>query len=107
MKRFLVAIGIGLLVAAPLVGLAAAADSTARDLPAAVDQQMARGMIQLAESKLKVAGYDPGRVDGVFDAQTASALRQYQASRNIPVTGMLDEPTRDEMFPGFHNAGED
>jgi peptidoglycan hydrolase-like protein with peptidoglycan-binding domain len=107
MKRFLVAVGIGLLVAAPLVGLAAPADSTSRSLPPAVDQMMARNMVQLAESKLQVAGYDPGRVDGIFDAQTASALREYQVARGIPATGLLDGPTRDEMFPGFHNAGED
>jgi peptidoglycan hydrolase-like protein with peptidoglycan-binding domain len=106
MKRFIVAVGLGLLVAAPLVAAAAGGGSTSGSLPAAVDQLMARDMIQLAESNLKIAGYDPGRVDGIFDEQTAAALRKYQAAKGIPVTGQLDQPTRNELFPGFHDAGE-
>jgi hypothetical protein len=107
MKRFLVALGLGLLVAAPLVAVAAGAGSTPGSLPPAVDQLMARDMIQLAESQLKIAGFDPGRVDGIFDQQTVVAVRNYQAAKGLPVTGLLDESTRRELLPGSQNAGDD
>jgi peptidoglycan hydrolase-like protein with peptidoglycan-binding domain len=71
-----------------------------------VDQLLARDMIQQAQMHLKLAGFDPGRVDGVFDASTADAVRHYQAARGIPVSGLLDEPTRRVMFPGFQDTDE-
>ena len=107
MKRFVVALGIGLLIAAPLVAAAANSGSTTGNLPPAVDQMLARDMIQQAEAQLKVAGFDPGRVDGIFDAQTVEALRKYQAAKGIPVSGLLDEPTRIAMFPGHHDSGDE
>jgi peptidoglycan hydrolase-like protein with peptidoglycan-binding domain len=107
MKRFLVALGVGLLMAAPLVAVAAGAGSAPGSLPAAVDQLMARDMIQLAESQLKVAGFDPGRVDGIFDQQTSAALRKYQVAKGLPVSGLLDEPTRRELLPGSQDASDD
>ena len=103
MKKFLATLGIGVMLAAPVV--ATAAGATRGNLPPAVDQMMAQDMIQLAESQLKVAGYDPGPVDGVFDEQTASAVRKYQAANGIPVSGLLDEPTRTALMPGYDNAG--
>jgi hypothetical protein len=51
-------------------------------------------MSQQAQTTLKLAGYNPGRTDGVFDAQTATAVRKYQTANGIPVSGLLDEPTR-------------
>jgi peptidoglycan hydrolase-like protein with peptidoglycan-binding domain len=56
---------------------------------------------------LKLAGFDPGRTDGVFDAQTADAVCDYQAARGLPVSGFLDEPTRRVTFPGFQETDED
>jgi peptidoglycan hydrolase-like protein with peptidoglycan-binding domain len=107
MKRFLVALSLGLLMAAPLVAGAAGSSNAPGNLPAAVDQLLAQDMIQLAESQLKVAGFDPGRVDGIFDAQTAEAVRKYQEAKGLPVSGLLDAPTRRELWAGYENAGED
>jgi hypothetical protein len=106
MKRFLVALSLGLMMAAPLVA-GAAGSSAPGNLPAAVDQLLAQDMIQLAESQLKVAGFDPGRVDGIFDAQTSEAVRKYQEAKGLPVSGLLDAPTRRELWAGYENAGED
>lgn len=47
-----------------------------------------------AEQRLKAAGFDPGPIDGILDAKTTTALRQYQMSQDLPVTGRLDEATR-------------
>jgi peptidoglycan hydrolase-like protein with peptidoglycan-binding domain len=103
MKKVLAALSIGFMLAAPVV--ATAAGATRGNLPPAVDQMLARDMIQLAESQLKVAGFDPGPVDGIFDEQTVEAVRKYQAWRGIPVSGLLDEPTRMALMPGHDDAG--
>ena len=106
MKKLLVSFTLAVLIAIPLIATAAGTDRTPGSLPAAVDQLLARDMIQQAQMHLKLAGLNPGRTDGVFDAQTADAVRQYQAARGIPVSGLLDEPTRRVMFPGFQATDE-
>jgi peptidoglycan hydrolase-like protein with peptidoglycan-binding domain len=95
------------MLAAPMVvATAAGADTSSGNLPAAVDQMLAQDMVQLAQTTLKLAGYNTGRTDGVFDAKTADAVRQYQAARGIPVSGLLDEPTRRILFPSYEDASE-
>jgi hypothetical protein len=51
-----------------------------------------------AQDRLQAAGFDPGPLDGVLGARTKEALRRYQASRGLPVTGMLDEATRNALL---------
>jgi peptidoglycan hydrolase-like protein with peptidoglycan-binding domain len=106
MKTFLATLTLGVMLVAPLIATPAGADSPRGNLPAAVDQLLAQDMIQLAQTTLKSAGYNPGRTDGVFDAQTATAVRKYQAANGLPVSGLLDEPTRRVLFPGSEDAGE-
>jgi peptidoglycan hydrolase-like protein with peptidoglycan-binding domain len=106
MKTFLATLTLGVMLVTPLIATAAATDSSRANLPAAVDQLLAQDMIQQAQSALKLAGFDPGRTDGVFDAQTATAVHQYQAANAIPVSGLLDNPSRRMLFPGFQDAGE-
>jgi hypothetical protein len=43
---------------------------------------------------LKQEGFDPGPIDGTLGSQTRAALRQYQAKRGLPVTGLPDEATQ-------------
>jgi peptidoglycan hydrolase-like protein with peptidoglycan-binding domain len=107
MKKFLGALALGAMLAVPLVAVAAGAGDRSGSLPPAVDQLLAKDMIQQAQLYLKTAGFNPGRADGIFDAQTSSAVRQYQAANGIPTSGLLDEPTRRVMFPGFDNADEE
>lgn len=107
MKKFLGVLALSAMLAVPLTVVAAGADNTTGGLPPAVDQLLARDMVQQAQLYLKTAGFNPGRVDGIFDAQTSGAVRQYQAANGIPASGLLDEPTRSVMFPGFDSAGED
>jgi peptidoglycan hydrolase-like protein with peptidoglycan-binding domain len=47
----------------------------------------------LVESRLDALGLRPGRVDGVFDADTRRAIRRYQSQRNLPATGYLSQDT--------------
>jgi peptidoglycan hydrolase-like protein with peptidoglycan-binding domain len=107
MKKILATLTLGLLLAAPLITTAAGADRMPRSVPPAVDQLLAQDMIQQAQMHLKLAGFDPGRVDGVFDAQTVVAVRQYQTAQGLPVSGLLDEPTRRALFLGLEDANED
>ncbi|HSF32002.1 MAG TPA: peptidoglycan-binding protein [Candidatus Tectomicrobia bacterium] len=62
--------------------------------------------IAQAQERLKAVGFNPGFIDGVLGPRTRDALRRYQASRGLPITGMLDDTTRqallsrDHMHPG-------
>jgi Putative peptidoglycan binding domain len=53
-----------------------------------------------AQERLKAAGFDPGFIDGVVGPRTRDALRRYQASQGLPVTGLLDEATRQVLLAG-------
>jgi peptidoglycan hydrolase-like protein with peptidoglycan-binding domain len=53
--------------------------------------------VRYAQVSLRVAGFDPGPVDGLFGQQTLVALRQYQASRGLPVTGALGAATQQAL----------
>ena len=47
-----------------------------------------------AQGRLKATGFDPGPVDGMLDARTQAALRQYQRQQGFPITDALDAATR-------------
>jgi peptidoglycan hydrolase-like protein with peptidoglycan-binding domain len=66
----------------------------------APDRLLTRGDIQVAEARLKDFGFDPGPVDGIFTAQTQAAVRAFQARYGLPVSGLLDRPTREELRLG-------
>jgi peptidoglycan hydrolase-like protein with peptidoglycan-binding domain len=53
-----------------------------------------------AQERLKAAGFDPGYIDGVVGPRTRDALRRYQASKGLPITGQLDEATRQVLVAG-------
>jgi peptidoglycan hydrolase-like protein with peptidoglycan-binding domain len=45
------------------------------------------------QEALKILGFDPGLVDGVFGAQTESAVKKFQQAREIPVDGVVGRVT--------------
>ena len=45
------------------------------------------------QEALKVLGFDPGPVDGVFGAQTESAVKNFQQAREIPADGVVSRVT--------------
>jgi hypothetical protein len=51
-----------------------------------------------AQERLKAAGFNPGPLDGVLGPRTKEALRRYQASQALPVTGEFDEATRQVLM---------
>ena len=60
-------------------------------------QSSTRDLILRAQEHLKDLGYKPGPVDGIFGAKSRRALRQYQAAKELPVTGNLDDATKKAM----------
>jgi len=51
-----------------------------------------------AQAKLNQLGFDAGAVDGVWGAQSQNALKAYQKSQGLPVTGSLDDGTVKRLF---------
>ncbi|SEV87457.1 Putative peptidoglycan binding domain-containing protein [Aliiroseovarius sediminilitoris] len=63
-------------------------------LAAAEASLLKNGPLRLiVEQRLSGQGFKTGQVDGAFDAQTRKALRQYQKSRGLAVTGFVDQIT--------------
>ena len=51
------------------------------------------GHIKKAQEELREKGYAPEPIDGFLGPRTEAAIRQYQESENLPVTGRLDGET--------------
>jgi len=95
--------------AAPNIGASARASELARGVsgvravkneltydPAMRDRSSRNGShMQVVEMQqaLKDKGFDPGPVDGIEGPQTTSALKRYQKSENVTMTGKLDPGT--------------
>jgi hypothetical protein len=50
-------------------------------------------IVRQVQQTLISLGFGPPKVDGVFGEATATAVRQFQTAKSLPVTGMLDETT--------------
>ena len=62
---------------------------------------------RMVEARLLQSGLRPGRIDGVFDAQTREALRAFQLERALPGTGFLDEVTVAKLLEdGLEQLGD-
>src|SRR5688572_30720955 len=49
--------------------------------------------VAFLERALQVAGFDPGTKDNKFTAETAKAVREFQAAWGLPASGKLDQKT--------------
>jgi hyperosmotically inducible protein len=49
--------------------------------------------VMAMQQALKDKGFDPGPLDGVAGPRTASALKEYQKSQNLAMTGTMDSDT--------------
>jgi peptidoglycan hydrolase-like protein with peptidoglycan-binding domain len=63
------------------------------------------GDIKKVQETLRDKGYYTAPVDGVMGPQTRAAIRQYQQSENLPVTGHLDGATAGKLGVGPESAG--
>ncbi|MDX2159583.1 MAG: peptidoglycan-binding protein, partial [Hyphomicrobiaceae bacterium] len=51
------------------------------------------------EQRLSALGYDPGAIDGVYDAQTQAAIAAFQADNGLDADGAVSDTLRDTLFP--------
>ena len=49
--------------------------------------------VMATQQALKEKGFDPGPIDGVMGLRTASALKEYQKSEDLKITGKMDSDT--------------
>lgn len=61
---------------------------------------LGEGAKRLIEARLATRDFNPGQVDGVFDQATRRALRRYQESLRIEVTGFVDQATMLNLMTG-------
>ena len=73
--------------------------ATTGDRRGALDRDAVGGQedIRQVQQALKKEGHDPGPVDGVMGEKTQQALRDFQKSKNLKVTGRLDDQTADAL----------
>lgn len=50
---------------------------------------------------LDVLGFKPGRTDGYFDERTELAVKAFQKTKNLPLSGQLDTMTADRLRESF------
>jgi len=53
--------------------------------------------VRRAQKRLSLGGYDTGGVDGVFGANTETAVRRFQGDRGLTVDGIIGPRTWDEI----------
>jgi uncharacterized membrane protein len=49
------------------------------------------------QKRLKMLGYDPGQIDGLWGKKTQRAIEKFQRKNSLPVTGEIDEQTKDKL----------
>jgi peptidoglycan hydrolase-like protein with peptidoglycan-binding domain len=61
--------------------------------------------LKKVQQALKGAGQDPGPIDGRFGPRTQAAIEAFQKSRQLPVTGDVDNPTAEKLGVDIARAG--
>lgn len=54
--------------------------------------------VETAEKYLQALGYKPGKIDAIYDEQTATAVSSFQRDKSLSVTGTLDSETAQAMI---------
>lgn len=57
-----------------------------------------------AQKTLKEIGYNPGILDGLWGETTRKAVKEFQLDKGLPVTGKLDEKTRNKLSERNRNG---
>jgi len=56
------------------------------------------GKVRDAQSALKKEGFDPGPVDGIMGPKTMAAIRNFQSSNGLEVTGTINTETKNALM---------
>ena len=49
--------------------------------------------VKTLQVRLDIQGYDPGPIDGIFGARTATAVKSFQEDKGLTANGMVDQTT--------------
>ncbi|HEV8158399.1 MAG TPA: LysM peptidoglycan-binding domain-containing protein, partial [Pyrinomonadaceae bacterium] len=77
---------------------------TAAEATSAVACHLFGGVLRV-ENRLKELGFNPGKADNRFTAETSRAIGEFQKAKGLPVSGLLDERTGRAM--GLAPGGSD
>ena len=94
----------------PETGQRGGSSSEKMQSPAKPDRSPATSAISSEDiMKVKVAlkarGIDPGPITGTMDSKTQQALRQFQQTNNLPVTGTVDQQTAAKLGVTLGSTG--
>lgn len=67
--------------------------------------QLSKDKVKEIQEALKDKGNDPGQIDGIMGPKTQQALRAFQKSENLQVTGRVDEKTASALGVDVEKAG--
>ncbi|MEG3862650.1 peptidoglycan-binding domain-containing protein [Microcoleus sp. herbarium12] len=59
----------------------------------ALTKGAAGSKVKTLQVRLEVQGYDPGPIDGIFGARTATAVKKFQEYKGLTADGVVDEIT--------------
>lgn len=62
------------------------------------DVEASESEIETVQRALQHLGFDPGSIDGEIGSRTRSAIRAYQESVGLPVTGTLTAPVKERLL---------
>jgi hypothetical protein len=68
-------------------------------------QQLSKDKVKEIQEALKDKGNDPGQIDGIMGPKTQQALRAFQKSENLQVTGRVDQKTASALGVDVDKAG--
>ena len=60
-------------------------------------QELSRSDMEMVQQALEAKGYNLGRSDGIADDNTRHAIRDFQKDRQLPMTGVVDERTAENL----------
>ncbi len=68
-------------------------DTVASDRRTALTKGAAGSKVKTLQVRLELQGYDPGPIDGIFGARTATAVKSFQESKSLTADGVVDDIT--------------
>jgi peptidoglycan hydrolase-like protein with peptidoglycan-binding domain len=77
------------------------------DIEQSDKRQISQSDVREIERRLDRRAYHPGPVDGIADAQTASAIRAYQTDADLPVTGRASKALLEHLRNSNVRASSD
>ena len=68
-------------------------DPVAANRTTALTKGAAGSKVKTLQVRLEMQGYDPGPIDGIFGARTATAVKSFQQYKGLTADGVVDEIT--------------